>query len=303
MFIARFSHYNKTVEPLKILFIINPVSGGKTKTNWEQAIGEYFKDLPHSIHFYLLTGKNDAESIDYWLKLIHPQKVVAVGGDGTVSLLAKQLLGTSYALGILPAGSANGMAAELNIPINIHDSLAIVLNGKTRASDVICINDQYLCLHLSDLGLNAQLVKYFAENESRGWWGYAKMLLKVALRKKRMKVTIESEGQKQHRIAFMVVIANASKYGTGATINPDGNIHDGLLEIVIIRRLSIIELIKMLFHVKRLNPKKVEVIQARNAMVTTNVDIDFQVDGEYIGKVNKIQAEVDLKKLNLILPP
>jgi diacylglycerol kinase (ATP) len=205
-------------------------------------------------------------------------------------------------LGILPAGSANGMAAELNIPIDIEGALDIVLNGKTRSSDVICLNGNHLCLHLSDLGLNAQLVKYFAENDSRGWWGYAKMLLRVAVRKKRMKVTIESEGQKQNRIAFMVVIANASKYGTGATINPDGNIHDGLLEIVIIRRLSIVELIKMLFHVKRLNPRKVEVIQARSAVVTTNVDIDFQVDGEYIGKVRKVEAKVDDKKLNLILP-
>src|SRR3982750_3121449 len=104
---------------LKILFVINPGSGTKSKKNWETITREYFKTLPHVIDFFLLTGKNDAGSLQYWIDHFKPDRVVAVGGDGTVSLVAKQLLNSSIAMGILPASSANGMAKELNIPATV----------------------------------------------------------------------------------------------------------------------------------------------------------------------------------------
>src|SRR5688572_27492733 len=96
----------------RILFVINPISGGKTKTDWEAAIRLYFKPLDKKIDFFILSGKNDQESIRNWIEKIKPEKVVAVGGDGTVSMVASEVLGKNIALGILPAGSANGMARE-----------------------------------------------------------------------------------------------------------------------------------------------------------------------------------------------
>ena len=75
--------------------------------------GNYFKNLPHTIEFYVLSGKDDTGSLDYWIEKLQITRIVAVGGDGTVSLVAKQLLGTNLIMGILPAGSANGMAKEL----------------------------------------------------------------------------------------------------------------------------------------------------------------------------------------------
>src|SRR5206468_6733107 len=133
-----------------LLFIVNPISGGKQKQDWEASIRDYFKQLPHSIEFYLLTGKDDRVSIEHHIKQIKPDRVVAVGGDGTVKMLAELFKETSLPLGIIPAGSANGMAKELGIPEEAKEALQIITDGSCRKLDVIDINDKETCLHLSD---------------------------------------------------------------------------------------------------------------------------------------------------------
>ena len=287
---------------LKILFVINPISGGKTKVNWEAEIQQYFKELNHQIHFFVLNGKDDDESLKYWLNNIKPQRVVAVGGDGTVTMVAKHILGTEIAMGIIAAGSANGMAKEMDLPGDVKSALEIVLHGEIKKSDVIKLNGKDISLHLSDLGMNAQLVKYYDKNKLRGWLGYSKMLLKVLLKRRLMKIKITADGEVTTGNAIMVVIANASKYGTGALINPFGNLHDGIFEIVIVRSLSVGTISKMLFQYKRYDPKKVEIIEARHAVIETAKPIYFQIDGEYINKVRKVTADIVPGQILLIMP-
>ena len=289
-------------EPLKILFVINPGSGPKAKVNWEPAIRNYFKDLPHSIEFFLIGGKNDAGSLKYWIDKIKPDRVIAVGGDGTVSLVAEQLLGKNIAMGILPAGSANGMAKELNIPTNVEGAINVILNGDIKDTDIIRINDNEICIHLSDIGMNAQIIKYFEEGKIRGKFGYARMLFKALWKRRIMKVKIEMNGSFIQTGAFMVVIANASKYGTGAMINPEGNLHDGKFEVVIVRRIAFSEFLKLFLRYRKFDPEKVEVFQTESVNVEIKRKIDFQVDGEYLGKVNRLTANIEPSRLKLLLP-
>ncbi len=287
--------------PCTLLFVINPVSGGKQKKDHEASIKKYFENLPHKIKFFLLNGKNDAEELEKNIEEVGPEKVVAVGGDGTISMVAKKILGTDMQLGILPAGSANGMARELNIPLNIDQALDIVEKGIVRKADAVCINNE-ICLHLSDIGLNARLIKYFEEGNMRGKWGYAKVALKVLLKKQNIRVIIQSKEKEIKRDAFMVVLANASKYGTGAMINPKGDLYDGLFEVVIIRHIGIATLFKVWLRPRNLDPKKIEVIQAKSVHIETHRKVHFQVDGEYRGKVHIVDAEILPAQLNIILP-
>ncbi len=286
---------------LKILFVLNPVSGGKKKIDWEPLIKDYFKELPHTIEFFVLSGKDDAGSLKYWFRKLQPQRVVAVGGDGTISMVAKQLLGTEMALGILPAGSANGMAKELEIPEKPEEAIDVIINGMIRCCDVIEINEKEICFHLSDFGLNARLIKYFDESPWRGMWGYARMVFKVLWRKKLMDTHIEADDLDMNTRAYMVVIANASKYGTGAIINPEGNVHDGKFEIVVVRKLSISQLFKMFWSYKNFNPKKVEIFHTTQATITTKRKTHFQVDGEFKGKIDTVTAKIISSQLNLLM--
>src|SRR5687767_1549006 len=177
-------------EPQKILFVINPISGGKEKQDWETSVREFFKELPHSIEFYLLTGKNDSSSVKHHIERLQPTKVVAVGGDGTVKLVAEIIRGSSILLGVLPAGSANGMAKELNIPLVKEEALKVIVNGKEECIDVIQINEEEICIHLSDMGLNAMLVKYFEESSKRGMWSYTKGVFKMLWNKQKIHATL-----------------------------------------------------------------------------------------------------------------
>jgi diacylglycerol kinase (ATP) len=289
-------------EPQKILFVINPVSGGREKQDWETSIRDFFKELPHSIEIFLLTGKNDSVSIKHHIETINPQKVVAVGGDGTVKQVAEILLEKSISLGILPAGSANGMAKELNLPLVKEDALNVIVNGKEKCIDVIQINENEICIHLSDMGLNAMLVKYFEENKKRGMWSYTKGVFKMLWNKQKIHATIITDEGTEHRKAFMIVLANASKYGTGAIINPDGKLNDGRFEVVVVRRLSFWELLKLLVTHKPFNEDKVEIFSTTKLELTTLKKTYFQVDGEYRGRTKMIKAQILPNCLKVMLP-
>jgi diacylglycerol kinase (ATP) len=287
---------------LKFLFVINPISGGRKKQNFESAIHDFFKPLPHQAEFFLMDGKNDAASLTHWINSWNPHRVIAVGGDGTVSFVAEQLMGTEVPMGILPAGSANGMAKELAITPDIQTALDTIINGEVKRADVIRINNKHFCLHLSDIGLNAQLIKCFDDRNIRGFLGYGRALVKTLLNKERIHVSIETQNKEIQREALMVVIANATKYGTGAIINPAGNLYDGLFEVVVVKKLAIMELLKMVFKTRRFNPKNVEVFHTRHVAIDTKHKVHFQVDGEYLGKISRLEATIEAAQLNLLLP-
>src|SRR6476469_5763563 len=289
-------------EILKLFFVINPVSGGKEKTDWEEKIRTYFKQSPHQMEFYLLTGKDDTASVKHYIDTIKPDRVVGVGGDGTIKMLAQMLYHTPIPLGIIPAGSANGMAKELGIPADVETALDIVVNRDASAIDVIKIDGKEICIHLSDLGLNAMLVKQFEKSKSRGMWGYGKAVFRMLWEKQKMYVTIQTDQQTEKRKAYMVAIANASKYGTGATINPDGRVDDGVFEIVIVRKLNVYEIAKAIFTEKSFDPEKIEIFKAQHATLSTLSKAYFQVDGEYRGKVKEVKAEIQKGCLLVLLP-
>jgi len=289
-------------EPVKLLFVINPVSGGKVKTDWENSIREFFKERAHKPEFYLLTGKDDKISVQHHIETIKPDRVVAVGGDGTVKMLTELLKETSTPLGIIPAGSANGMAKELGIPLTIEEALHIILYGECKKIDVIKINEEEICIHLSDIGLNAMLVKYFERSKKRGMWGYGKAIFRVLWEKQKMRVVIKTDDVTVRRKAYMVALANARKYGTGANINPDGNVADGKFEVVVVRKLNVFEIIKSIFTDRSFHPRRIEVFPTKNLELNIHRKAYFQVDGEFMGKITTIKARILPHIINIMTP-
>jgi len=288
---------------MKLLFVINPISGGKAKSDWESSIRQYFQTSPHEMEFFILTGRGDESSVKRHIELVKPDRVVAVGGDGTVKLVAEIIQNKNIPLAIIPAGSANGMARELNIPVSVDEALEIAVNGVVRPIDVILINDKEICIHLSDIGLNAMLVKYFEASKKRGMWSYGKAIFRVLWEKQKMHVTISTDEAQIKRKAYMVVLANARKYGTGANINPEGDIADGYFEIVIVRKLNVIEILKSILTNRTFEKRRIEVVKTRKAAISVLKRAYFQVDGEYRGKVTELTASIATGRIQLLQPP
>jgi YegS/Rv2252/BmrU family lipid kinase len=287
---------------LQFLFVVNKGSGTNQSTTWNDVINNFFIGKDETFKIYNLPEKFETTQIKDHIAKEQPNNVIAVGGDGTVTMLANIIAGTNMALGILPSGSANGMAKELGIPENSQEALKIILEAKIKHCDLIKINADKYCLHLSDIGLNAHLIKHFDEGKLRGKLGYALVILKTLWQKEKMQVIIKTKDVEVRRNAFMVVLANATKYGTGAVINPHGNLRDGLFEVIIIRKLSLGTLLKMLLKPGIFNPKKIEIIPSTSVEITTLRRTYFQIDGEYQGRIKKVSAEICEGILKIIEP-
>jgi diacylglycerol kinase (ATP) len=285
---------------IDFLFIINS-KAGNNKTNFRAEIEKWSDDLERNVKIFELTGNHTAGKLKEEIQKIKPSGVVAVGGDGTVKLIAESLLQTGIPLGILPAGSANGMAKELGIEISVDKALEIIGKGNLKKIHAVLINDE-LCIHLSDIGFNAFIVKKFESIESRGMWSYLKAAWKVFWNYRSMQVKIETDKEEVHRQAAMVVFANATKYGTGVVINPKGSLTDGLFEIVVVRKLSFKEILKMKITHAVFDSDKTEIFQTHSVKIKARHKVHFQVDGEYLGRVNTIEAVILPSALQVIIP-
>ncbi len=275
---------------MKLLFIINPGSGSHN-IDLKEFIAVYFKEKNIEINLFELPDDCSIEKIKSKIEQSKADKVVAVGGDGTLKLVAECLLNSDTPIGIIPAGSANGMAKELGIPTEIEDALQIIETGLPKKIHVIELNNE-ICIHLSDLGFNAYLVKRFDSLQERGMWGYAKATWHALWNHKRMDVELDIKGKQVKSKAAMVAIANATMYGTGLKINPDGKLDDELFEIIVVKDYSYLEILKIWFTKLPFNPKKIEVFQTSSVKISSKHKAHFQVDGEYIGKVNAVEAKI-----------
>ena len=283
----------------KLLFIINPLSG-KSKSNWCTEITNYFQSLPYTFIFFTIPKGCASQTIQQQITNFSPQVVVAVGGDGTIKLVAECIMRTNIALGILPAGSANGLAKELGISNQPQQALHTIINGKVREIHVTEIN-KHICIHLSDIGFNAYVVKLFEIQQGRGMWGYFVATFKALFNIPLLKVLMQLDDKRQYVKAALIVIANGTKYGSGALINPIGTLSDALFEVVAVKKISIIEVFKMMVSHSAYNVSKTEVFQTNNVTITSKHKMHFQIDGEYLGKVNTITARLIPRALQVIV--
>lgn len=277
-------------DTIKLLFIINPNSGN-SKINWTAEIENYFANSVHTIAFYHLTKDCNIDTIKEKIKSFSPQKVIAVGGDGTVKLVAECILNTNMQLGILPAGSANGLAKEFDISNEPTEALKVLLEGIPKKIHTVSVNEQ-LCIHLSDVGLNAYIVKEFENQPVRGMWGYLMASLKVLWQNPLMNIQMKIDGKTIKVKAMMIVIANATKYGSGAVINPIGKLDDDLFEVIVMKKISIREMFKMVYSHEEYDAEKTEVFQTNELFIKSFRRVHFQIDGEYLGKVKQVKATI-----------
>jgi diacylglycerol kinase (ATP) len=285
---------------LKILFIINPISGSST-INWTNEITNYFSTLNHDVQLYTLTKTCNVQTIKDKIDLFKPHQVVAVGGDGTVKLVAECLTHTNMLLGILPAGSANGLARELGIDENPQKAMAMLVEGHSKKIHITMIN-KHLCIHLSDIGLNAYAMKKFKMQSGRGMWGYFIASLRVLLFNPIMEIKMQIGNTTREIKAEMIVIANATKYGTGALINPIGQLDDDVFEVIVVKQISVLEVFKMVFSHDSYDPDKTEIFQTKELSMHANKKVHFQVDGEYLGKIKAVNAVLVPHALQIIVP-
>jgi diacylglycerol kinase (ATP) len=289
----------------RILLVINLKSGVGTAKTFHTKIMEVAKKNDLIIEMYETSGENDSKNVRRMLKDFKPEIVYAVGGDGTVNLVATELINKDIALGIFPAGSANGLAYNLNITDDVENALIKNLAEPPKVIDVIKINKKHYCFHLSDIGVNARIVSRFEKEGSKGMMGYGKQLVKEMFDKKSwftFYVQIPGERRKKMK-AEMLVFANAKSFGTGAMINPTGKLSDGKFEIIVLRPYPwwfVFTFIYAVFTGKLHRMKYIKVFSSDKVKIDLLRQQELQIDGEIIPGVKTIDAEIIPRALKVL---
>jgi diacylglycerol kinase (ATP) len=150
-----------------IIFVVNPISGDVDKTQYIEATKLFAESENLEFILFETTGEDDIAKIKSLYNQHKPDRIIVAGGDGTIKMVAEALEKHDVILGILPAGSANGLSVDLNLPTTLEENLNIAFHNNYMEMDMISINGKK-SLHLSDLGLNADLVKNYENSEIRG---------------------------------------------------------------------------------------------------------------------------------------
>lgn len=289
----------------KLLFVLNPISGGIDKTQFRQQLDAACLDAKVYYEVMETTGEDDKNRIQKAIATHRPDCVVACGGDGTINLVAQTLLGTDTPLGIVPLGSANGMATELLIPKKLDENIEMLLSGDVIEMDVLLVNDEHFCLHLADVGFNAKLVQEFDEAKGRGKFTYALSFAKTIIKKEGVRCRIQLPKRIFKKTIEMIVFANATKYGTGALVNPTGKIDDGCYELCVFQpypRWQLLHLTWLFFSGRLERSPYVDIHHTSQASITFARPLPLQIDGELIGDVTEVAVRIHPKKLTVIVP-
>lgn len=285
-----------------VIMIVNPISGDVNKDVFVSAAQQFAKKENLNFILYETTGNDDCAQIQALYKKHTPERILIAGGDGTIKMVAEALENHNVVLGILPAGSANGLSVDLNLPTNLEENLNVAFHNNYMEMDMVCINGKK-SLHLSDLGLNAQLVKNYENSETRGMLGYAlQAITTLNEQDPPFQTTIVTHNQTISCEARMIVIANSQKYGTGVTINPNGKMNDGKFEIVIIKNLDVVVFGKIVTGNMPLDTEDVEIVSTEKAKITTSVPVHFQIDGEYVGEESELNIFILHKQMKVAIP-
>lgn len=286
----------------RVLLVVNPISGDRDKTEITEQIKDKLLELGGDLHIYNTTGKRDREQLTEVVSNYQPTRILVAGGDGTIKLIAEILENDEIPLGIFPVGSANGLAENLNLPVNNKDLIEVALGDNFIKLDTIEINNE-LCLHISDVGLNAALIKKYQEGNIRGKLGYIIQSIPTLIESEfPFHFKIEKEGLTLHRNAVLLAIANARRYGTGSTINPNGKYDDGLFEVLVFKEFNIPEILNTFRENVELSRDFVEIFSASEVKIECTKNIPFQIDGEYRGEIKKVEAAISPIKIKIAVP-
>ena len=284
------------------ILVVNPISGDIDKAEIIGEAKEYAAKQDIHLVVYETTGKNDESEIQKLQEKNKAERIIIAGGDGTIKMVAEAVENHDVILGILPAGSANGLSVDLNLPDSLEENLEIAFNNNYMEMDMISINGKK-SLHLSDIGINAELIMNYENSSIRGKLGYALQAFNtLAGLKPPFHAVIETHLGRIETEARMVVVANSQKYGTGVAINPNGVMNDGKFEIVILKNLDLIVFRKILSGNMPVENDDVEIISTDKAVVTTNSPVSFQIDGEYCDEVTRLEVEILPNQMRVAVP-
>ena len=296
----------------KIIYLINPICGTSKKEGIKKLIER--ETSAREIHFEIAATDPDGD-YDFLKEKItteHFTDVVIIGGDGTVNQVTNALRHLPVTFGIIPFGSGNGLAFAADIPKKSEAALSIIFSGNTKPVDAFYINEHYSCM-LSGLGFDAQVAHNFAAKSTRGLFTYTQESLINFFKAHPFQFEVSLNDFSFFTDAFAISIANSNQFGNNLTIAPKASLNDGLLDIVIIQKMSKAKLPFALLQQIRGNNKLRELVddmskksvlyfQTSSLTIKNLKYAPLHIDGEPRETTEEFKIEVLKDAFNLLQP-
>jgi YegS/Rv2252/BmrU family lipid kinase len=256
-----------------IHFILNPNSGTNSPQKRERIVAN-LRAIPNS-KVWLTEHVNHASLLTKQAVNEGAEKIIAIGGDGTINEVASSLLYSSIPLGIIPMGSGNGLARHLGIPLSFKKALDRAINGQQITIDAGKWNDRpFFCT--AGLGFDAYVASHFASRGKRGFLNYIYSSLVLLFKYKPISI-------KEFGPVFSFTVANANQFGNNAYISPNSDLQDGLLEVIRVKPSNLFHIIFLgisLFSKKLHLNSRSEVSTVTLLTFHTTIGIPYHLDGE-----------------------
>lgn len=281
----------------RVAFIINPFSA---KKNYQPFLNELKSKIQTPLYYISesILGTDDFmethfDEVDFF---------VAIGGDGTISTVAKKLINTEKVLAIFPAGSGNGFSNETQFSKNLDELLNKLKAKKSRKIDTFTVNDR-LSINVSGTGFDGKVVKEF-EKTNRGFKNYIKVSLKTFFNYKPIKLKFFDENYKQYNGKYLMVnIANTRQFGNNAYIAPMASKSDGLVDMVLVKKFPLTYSPLFAF---RMFTKKLKEDDYITYLPVSEIEFkvntkNWHLDGEYNKIKSPIHVKVQPSSLNILI--
>jgi diacylglycerol kinase (ATP) len=222
--------------------------------------------------------------------------VIVWGGDGTFNETAGALLHTSIPLGLVPAGSGNGLAGALGVPRDPARAIAVALDGEPHAIDAGRMAGRYF-FNIAGIGFDARVAALFNQRAagSRGGWPYVLIGVREGCTYCALDYDVRLDGEPRKYKALLIAFANGREYGLGARIAPEASLDDGLLDVIIVEDAGVMARFWHARHLARGTPQlapPVTTRRATRAVIEADGEMEFHVDGEPGRASRRIDVEI-----------
>lgn len=231
----------------RIIYLINPISGTRKKAQVKDLIIRKTREAGLDFDILPSTANGRYENLKETIRQNIITDVVVCGGDGTVNSVVNALQGEPVQFGIIPMGSGNGLALAAKIPKQTTLALDLIFTGNAYPVDAFYINDKFSCM-LCGIGFDAAVAHEFAKQKKRGLQTYIRISTLQYFKSKPYPFQIVLNDRTLNTDAFFISVANGNQFGNQFTIAPKASLSDGLLDVVIVKKMSKLSLPFSVLH-------------------------------------------------------
>lgn len=294
----------------KILYIVNPISGTRSKASIQEIIEAETKKAGFRWAVYPSVAGGDYSFLHPIIRDEKFTDVVIAGGDGTINQVVNSLRSLDVQFGIIPCGSGNGLAFSAGIPKDPVKALQLAFKGNSLLTDGFFVNNQFACM-LCGLGFDAQVAHDFANAPKRGLTTYVKKTVQNFFSSKAYPFVLTTGGKEISAEAFFISIANSNQFGNHFTIAPKASLTDGQLDVVIMTRQSKLSvLFQTLKQISGLNKvQRVDIVDEKSSLIyfqTNGLKVmnkggaPMHIDGDPVESIEELNIRLEPKAFLLI---